>query len=89
MDDKDRIFARFKNDKPETSVRREVLTSPRRAGATGSRVVEVVHVQSGGAIKDGPSLVIDHAPGPHPGIQMLPARAPSSEPQRGNALLCA
>ena len=52
MDDKDRVFARFKDDKPETSDRRELLTIPRRAGATGSRVVEVVHVRSGGAIKE-------------------------------------
>lgn len=46
MDDKDRVFARFKDDKPETSDRRELLTIPRRAGSTGSRVVEVVHVRS-------------------------------------------
>ena len=52
MDDKDRVFARFKDDKPEASDRRELLTIPRRAGATGSRVVEVVHVRSGGAVKD-------------------------------------
>jgi len=52
MDDKDRVFARFKNDKPEASDRGELLNVPRRAGAFGSRVVEVVHVRSGGAIKD-------------------------------------
>lgn len=54
MDDKDHVFSRFKDDKPEASDRRELLTIPRRAGATGSRVVEVVHVRSGGAVKDRP-----------------------------------
>lgn len=58
MDDKDRVFARFKDDKPEASDRRELLTIPRRAGASGSRVVEVVHVRSGGAIRD-QSLRVD------------------------------
>lgn len=60
MDDKDRVFARFKNDKPEASDRRELLTVPRRAGASGSRVVEVVHVRSGGAIKDRSRRVDTH-----------------------------
>lgn len=60
MDDKDRVFARFKDDKPEASDRRELLTIPRRAGSTGSRVVEVVHVRSGGAIKDRPRRVDTH-----------------------------
>ena len=60
MDDKDRVFARFKDDKPEASDRRELLTIPRRAGATGSRVVEVVHVRSGGAVKDRPRGVDAH-----------------------------
>ena len=54
MDDKDRVFARFKVDKPDASDRRELLTIPRRAGATGSRVVEVVHVRSGGTAKPRP-----------------------------------
>ncbi len=49
MDDKDRVFARFQDDKPAPSDRRELLTIPRRAGATGSRVVEVVHMRSGAA----------------------------------------
>lgn len=57
MDDKDRVFARFKDDKPEAPDRRELLTIPRRAGASGSRVVEVVHVRSGGALKDRPRAV--------------------------------
>ena len=52
MDDKDRVFARFKDDKPEASNRRALLTIPRRAGASGSRTVKVVHVRSGRAIKD-------------------------------------
>ena len=54
MDDKDHVFARFKEDKPAGTARREVLTIPRRAGAPGSRVVEVVHVRSGGAVKEKP-----------------------------------
>lgn len=60
MEDKDRVFARFKDDKPETPDRREMLTIPRRAGAYGSRVVEVVHVRSGGAVKDRPRRVDTH-----------------------------
>ncbi len=54
MDDKDYVFARFKDDKLASANRRETLTIPRRAGASGSRVVEVVHVRSGGAVKDRP-----------------------------------
>lgn len=60
MDDKDRVFARFEDDKPEASDRRELLTIPRRAGSTGSRVVEVVHVRSGGAMRDRPPRVAAH-----------------------------
>ena len=60
MDDKDRVFARFKDDKPEASDRRELLTIPRRAGGLSSRIVEVVHVRSGGAIKDRPRRVDTH-----------------------------
>ena len=60
MDDKDRVFARFKDEKPEVLDRRELLTIPRRAGAAGSRVVEVVHVRSGGAMRDGPQRVTAH-----------------------------
>jgi hypothetical protein len=37
MDDKDHVFARFKDDKPATSDRREMLSIPRRGNATGSR----------------------------------------------------
>ncbi len=47
MDDKDRVFARFKDDKP-ASDRRETLSIPRRGSAMGSRAVEVVHVRSTG-----------------------------------------
>ena len=47
MDDKDHVFARFKDDKPEAANRRETLSIPRRNGASGSRSVEVVHVRSG------------------------------------------
>jgi len=60
MDDKDRVFARFKDDKPEAPNRRELLTIPRRAGASGSRVVEVVHVRSGGAVRGKPRRVDTH-----------------------------
>jgi len=49
MDDKDHVFARFKDDKPAASDRREMLSIPRRGGAMGSRAVEVVHVRSSGA----------------------------------------
>jgi hypothetical protein len=49
MDDKDRVFARFKDDKPAAASRREMLSIPRRGGATGSRAVEVVHLRSNGA----------------------------------------
>ncbi|BDG70483.1 hypothetical protein [Roseomonas fluvialis] len=49
MDDIDRVFARFKDDKPEPADRRETLSIPRRNGAGGSRTVEVVHVRSTGA----------------------------------------
>lgn len=60
MDNKDRVFARFKDDKPAAQDRRELLTIPRRAGAAGSRVVEVVHVRSGGAIKERPRRIDTH-----------------------------
>ena len=60
MDDKDRVFARFKDDKLEASNRRELLTIPRRTGVSGSRVVEVVRVRSGGAIKDRPRRIDAH-----------------------------
>lgn len=57
MDDIDRVFARFKDDKPELADRRETLSIPRRNGAGGSRTVEVVHLRSGGGIKDRPQRV--------------------------------
>ena len=49
--EKDRVFARFKDDKPVTADRRELLTIPRRAGALGSRVVKVVDIRSGGTAR--------------------------------------
>jgi hypothetical protein len=49
MDDKDHVFAHFKDDKPAASDRREILSIPRRGSAMGSRTVEVVHVRSSGA----------------------------------------
>lgn len=54
MDDIDRVFARFKDDKPEPADRREMLSIPRRNGAGGSRTVEVVHVRSGRGTTDRP-----------------------------------
>ena len=54
MDDIDRVFARFKDDKPEPADRREMLSIPRRNGAGGSRTVEVVHVRSGRGTMDRP-----------------------------------
>ncbi len=49
MDDKDYVFAQFKDDKPAASDRREMLSIPRKGNTMGSRTVEVVHVRSGGA----------------------------------------
>ena len=60
MDDKDHVFARFKDDKPTSADRRETLTIPRRAGANGSRSVEVVHVRSGGAVREKPPRLDAH-----------------------------
>ncbi len=55
MIDKDHVFARFHDNAPATTDRdRELLTIPRRRGAPGARVVEVVHVRSGAAGKDQP-----------------------------------
>jgi len=54
MDDIDRVFARFKDDNPEPTNRRETLSIPRRNGAAGSRTVEVVHLRSGTGTKDRP-----------------------------------
>jgi len=54
MDDIDRVFARFKDDKPEPADRRETLSIPRRSGAGGSRTVEVVHLRSGRGTTDRP-----------------------------------
>jgi len=52
MDDIDRVFARFKDAKPEPADRRETLSIPRRSGAGGSRTVEVVHLRSGRGTTD-------------------------------------
>jgi len=54
MDDIDRVFARFKDDKPEPADRRETLNIPRRSGTGGSRTVEVVHLRSGRGTTDRP-----------------------------------
>lgn len=60
MNEEDRVFARFKGNKPEASGRREQLTIPGRAGTSGSRVVEVVHVRSSAGMKDRPRHVGTH-----------------------------
>ena len=49
MDDKDHVFARFKDNQPASAGRREVMNIPRRSGASGSRSVEVVHARLGAA----------------------------------------
>lgn len=54
MNDKDHVFARFKDDKPASADRRETLTIPCRAGAPGSRSVEVVHIRTGSVVRDRP-----------------------------------
>lgn len=59
MNERDRVFARFKDDTPASPERRETLTIPRRAGASGTRSVDVVHARLGGAEKDRPRGV-DH-----------------------------
>lgn len=52
MTDKDHVFSRFRDEGPSSSNdRREQRIIPRRGGKPGSRVVEVVVVRSGGAIK--------------------------------------
>ncbi|WP_270935869.1 hypothetical protein [Falsiroseomonas oryzae] len=57
IDDKDVVFARFKSNKPASASWGETLTIPGRAGASGSRVVQVVHVRSGAAIQDRPRRI--------------------------------
>lgn len=57
MDDKDHVFARFQDNSSSPADRdRELLTIPRRRGATGSssRVVEVVHMRPHATGKDRP-----------------------------------
>lgn len=54
MDDIDRVFAHFKDDKTAPADRRETLSIPRRNGTGGSRTVEVVHLRSRGASNDHP-----------------------------------
>lgn len=56
----DRFAARVKDAKPEAPDRRGVLTVPRRAGASGDRLPEVVHVRSGGAIEGRPRRIDAH-----------------------------
>jgi hypothetical protein len=49
MDDKDHVFARFKDHKPASAERRERLSIPGRGGTSSSRSVEVVHLRTRGA----------------------------------------
>jgi hypothetical protein len=46
MDEKDQVFARFKDNKPASAERRERLSIPGRGAAASSRSVEVVHVRT-------------------------------------------
>lgn len=50
MDEKDRVFARFKDERQAVSKRREILTIPHRSRSLGSKVVEVVRVRSSGTV---------------------------------------
>jgi hypothetical protein len=45
MDDRDHVFARFKDNKPASAERREKLTIPGRGSTSSSRSVEVVHAR--------------------------------------------
>lgn len=58
MTDIDRVFARFNRDASGSNERREQLTMRGRAGATGTRTVEVVRIRSGVSTppKGGPRL---------------------------------
>jgi hypothetical protein len=49
--DKDHVFSRFQDGPSASTERREQRIIPRRGGALGSQVVEVVHVRSGGALR--------------------------------------
>jgi hypothetical protein len=57
IDDKDVVFARFKSNNSASASRRETLTIPGRAGASGSRVVQVIHLRSGAAIQSRPRRI--------------------------------
>ena len=57
MDEKDRVFARFKDEQPEAADRHERLTILRPARASGSRVVEVVRLRGTAAGTDRPRRV--------------------------------
>ncbi len=57
IDDKDVVFERFKSNRPALARRDETLTIPGRAGASGSRVVQVVHLRSGAVIQDRPRRI--------------------------------
>ena len=81
MDDKDYVFPRFKRDKPASASRRETLTIPGRAGATGSRSVEVEHVRSGATIQDRPRRSNAPARGPSwDGVFAASPAAPADVP---------
>ena len=57
IEDKDIVFARLKGNKPASANRCETLTIPGRAGASGSRLVQVLHLRSGGTIHDRPRRI--------------------------------
>ena len=60
MDEKDRVFARFKDEQPEAAERHERLTILRPVRASGSRVVEVVRLRSSAPGTDRPRRVDTH-----------------------------
>jgi hypothetical protein len=60
MDEKDRVFARFKGEETDATRRYERLTILRPAGASGSRVVDVVRLRGAAAGTDRPRRVDTH-----------------------------
>lgn len=77
MDDKDHVFARFKDNRPASADRREVMSVPRRAGASGSRTVQVVHARLGAAVTAKPNT---RRPGPADDAAPFAAQRPASLP---------
>lgn len=84
MDEKDHVFARFKDDKPASAERHERLSIPGRGAGSSNRSVEVVHARlgamspaKGGARRLGPRAHPVPAEGSLPSQQVtfLPAVA--------------